>query len=90
MRDLLATGLRAAGYDFVLPEGAFYLFPKIPISDDVAFIDALKAENILVVPGSGFGAPGYFRIAYCVDDNVILGAMPGFRRAIETVRKLGN
>jgi aspartate aminotransferase len=82
-RDLLAEGLKAAGYDFFLPEGAFYLFPKIPIRDDAAFIDLLKEENILVVPGSGFGAPGYFRIAYCVDDKTIRGALPGFKRAIE-------
>ncbi len=82
-RDMLAEGLKAAGYDFILPEGAFYLFPKIPIRDDAAFIDLLKEENILVVPGSGFGAPGYFRIAYCVDDATIMGALPGFRRAME-------
>jgi len=82
-RDLLAEGLKAAGYDFILPEGAFYLFPKIPISDDAAFIDLLKEENILVVPGSGFGAPGYFRIAYCVDDKTITGSLPGFERAIK-------
>jgi len=82
-RDLLAEGLKAAGYDFILPEGAFYLFPRIPISDDAAFIALLKEEKILVVPGSGFGAPGYFRIAYCVDDGTIMGALPGFKRAME-------
>jgi len=85
-RDLLAAGLKSAGYEFLLPEGAFYLFPKIPSADEAAFIDSLKAENILVVPGSGFGAPGYFRIAYCVDDKVIRGAMPGFRRAMEKAK----
>ena len=89
-RDLLAAGLKAAGYEFSLPEGAFYLFPKIPVSDDNAFMDALKAENILVVPGYGFGGPGYFRIAYCVDDKVILGAMPGFRRAMEKMKNSGK
>ncbi len=85
-RDILASGLKAAGYDFLLPEGAFYLFPKIPIADHTAFLDVLKEENILVVPGSGFGAPGYFRIAYCVDDSVIRGALPGFARAMERAR----
>jgi len=81
-RDKLAAGLAAAGYEFHLPEGAFYLFPKIPGDDDAAFLDLLKEENILVVPGSGFGTPGYFRIAYCVDDAVIEGALPGFARAL--------
>jgi aspartate aminotransferase len=82
-RDILARGLRAAGYEFTLPEGAFYLFPKIPIADDAKFLGLLKEENILVVPGSGFGAPGFFRIAYCVEDKTIEGALPGFQRAIK-------
>ena len=85
-RDILAAGLRAAGYDFTLPSGAFYLFPKSPFADESRFVDLLKEENILVVPGSGFGAPGYFRIAYCVDDRVIEGALPGFARAMRKAR----
>jgi aspartate aminotransferase len=86
-RDMLAKGLAEAGYEFALPEGAFYLFPKIPGSgaQDESFLGFLREENILVVPGSGFGAPGYFRIAYCVEDSVIQGALPGFRRAMERV-----
>lgn len=86
-RDLLASGLEAAGYEFKLPEGAFYLFPKIPgTGGDSAFLDLLREENILVVPGSAFGTPGYFRIAFCVDQSVIKGALPGFERAIGKVR----
>jgi aspartate aminotransferase len=85
-RDLLAAGLRAAGYDFILPAGAFYLFPKSPEPDESSFVALLKEENILVVPGSAFGAPGYFRIAYCVDDATIEGAMPGFERAMRKAR----
>ena len=81
-RDLLCDGLAACGYDITTPEGAFYLFPKAPIEDDVAFVSALQEENILTVPGSGFGGPGHFRIAYCVDDETIKNAMPGFGRAI--------
>ncbi len=80
------AGLRAAGYDFALPPGAFYLFPKSPFADEARFVDLLKEENILVVPGSGFGSPGYFRIAYCVEDKVIEGALPGFARAIAKAR----
>ncbi|HID31208.1 MAG TPA: pyridoxal phosphate-dependent aminotransferase [Desulfobacterales bacterium] len=79
-RNLLCDGLSESGYEFVRPKGAFYLFPKSPVPDDVAFVKALQEEHILTVPGSGFGAPGYFRIAFCVDDNTITGALPGFER----------
>jgi aspartate aminotransferase len=81
-RDLLCDGLEKCGYDFVKPPGAFYLFPKTPVSDDVAFVRELQKELILVVPGSGFGGPGHFRIAYCVDDLTITNAMPGFERVM--------
>jgi len=82
-RDLLCRGLSEAGYSFVKPEGAFYLFPKSPIADDVLFVQELLQENILAVPGAGFGTPGYFRLAYCVEDRIIEGSMAGFRRAIK-------
>jgi aspartate aminotransferase len=77
-RDLLCDGLAAIGYQFHKPEGAFYLFPKTPIEDDVEFVKALQKRQILTVPGSGFGSPGHFRIAYCVDDATITNAMDGF------------
>jgi aspartate aminotransferase len=82
-RDRLCDGLGAFGYEFVKPEGAFYLFPKSPIADDVRFVTALQDENILTVPGSGFMGPGHFRIAYCVPDDVIERALPGFERVIK-------
>jgi len=85
-RDLLCDGLAAMGYEFVKPAGTFYLFPRSPIPDDVEFVQALKAERVLVVPGSGFHGPGHFRIAFCVDDAVIKNAMPGFERAIRKYR----
>jgi aspartate aminotransferase len=81
-RDLLCKGLLDAGYVFTKPEGAFYLFIKSPIPDDVLFVQTLLQENILGVPGIGFGTPGYFRLAYCVDDRVIENSIEGFRRAI--------
>ena len=81
-RDMLYNGLSSFGYDIVKPEGTFYLFPKAPIEDDVAFVAALLKEKILAVPGSGFGGPGHFRIAYCVSDEVIEGALPGFEKVI--------
>jgi aspartate aminotransferase len=85
-RDLLCDGLGAMGYEFVKPAGTFYLFPKSPIADDVEFVQALKAERVLAVPGSGFHGPGHFRIAYCVEDAVIRNAMPGFERALRNYK----
>jgi aspartate aminotransferase len=87
-RDLFVSGLRAAGYELVVPPGAFYLFPKSPLADDVKFVRLLQEENILVVPGSGFGGPGHFRIAYCVDDQVIERALPGFERAMARAKTM--
>jgi aspartate aminotransferase len=85
-RDLLCAGLAKAGYKFAKPQGAFYLFVKSPIPDDVKFVKMLLQKNILVVPGSGFGGPGYFRIAYCVDDATIINSMKGFAEAINDTR----
>lgn len=82
-RDTLCRGMAEAGYSFLKPEGAFYLFPKSPIADDVKFVNILLQENILAVPGTGFGTPGHFRLAYCVADKVIEGSFEGFRRAIQ-------
>lgn len=85
-RDLLCAGLAKAGYKFEKPEGAFYLFVKSPIPDDVEFVKMLLKRNILAVPGSGFGGPGYFRLAYCVDDATIVNSMKGFAEAIKECR----
>jgi aspartate aminotransferase len=85
-RDLLCDGLAKAGYKFEKPQGAFYLFVQSPIPEDVEFFKMLLKKNILVVPGSGFGGPGYFRIAYCVDDATIINSMPGFTEAINDTR----
>jgi aspartate aminotransferase len=82
-RDLMCNGLSEAGYEFGVPAGAFYLFPRTPIEDDVAFVGELQKERILTVPGSGFGGAGHIRIAYCVDDQTIVEALPGFRRVMD-------
>lgn len=82
-RRLLCDGLSECGYSFSRPAGAFYLFPQAPVKDDVQFVQALQKELILAVPGSGFGAPGYFRLTYCVPDQTIKDAMPGFKRTLE-------
>ena len=84
-RDVLCQGLSEIGYEFHVPEGAFYLFPKSPILDDIKFTGILKEELILAVPGAGFGGPGYFRLSYAVPDATISGSMMAFKRAIEKV-----
>jgi aspartate aminotransferase len=82
-RDAMAEVLREAGIEFSMPQGAFYFFPRIPKGgDDAAFVNELMQEQILAVPGSGFGYPGYFRLAFCVDEVTIRGAAPGFKRAV--------
>ncbi|MCH7984893.1 MAG: pyridoxal phosphate-dependent aminotransferase [Chloroflexi bacterium] len=79
-RDLLYGAITGIGYECVKPDGAFYVFPKSPIPDDTEFVRELQKELVLVVPGVGFGTPGYFRASYCVDDWVIEGAIEGFRK----------
>ncbi|MBN2059478.1 MAG: pyridoxal phosphate-dependent aminotransferase [Deltaproteobacteria bacterium] len=86
-RDLLCDGLSSFGYDLRKPEGAFYLFPKTPIEDDVSFVKALQEENILTVPGQGFSCPGHFRISYCVSPTTIEGSLPGFERVMKKYRR---
>lgn len=80
-RDVLYGGLRQLGFDVVEPGGAFYLFPKSPLPDDVAFADLMQRHRVLVVPGRGFGTPGHFRLSYCVEDWTLEGALNGFRAA---------
>ncbi len=89
-RDMFCEGLSEIGYEFNVPEGAFYLFPKAPIEDDVKFVQILQQEKVLTVPGSGFGTSGYFRIAYCVDDKTILNSIPHFKKAFDEALKLGG
>jgi len=80
-RDVMARVLTEAGYDFLMPKGAFYFFPKAPGGDDVAFCQRLMEEKVLAVPGTGFGGPGYFRLTFCVGEEVIERAAEGFRKA---------
>jgi aspartate aminotransferase len=80
-RDRIYASLVQAGYEVVKPEGAFYFFPKAPGGDDVAFCKALALRRVLVVPGTGFGTPGYFRVSYAVPDETIDAALPIFADA---------
>jgi aspartate aminotransferase len=72
-RDILRLydALRQKGYDVVKPDGTFYLFPRIPIADEEAFLRGLMENFLLVVPGYSFGSPGYFRLALCVDEKTV-------------------
>ncbi len=86
-RDFLYEALTRIGYSVVRPQGAFYFFPQSPLADEVEFSRILAEKRVLVVPGRGFGLPGYFRISYCLPDAVIAGAIPGFEAAFEAARK---
>jgi aspartate aminotransferase len=77
-RDFIYDNLVRMGYQVNKPQGAFYIFPKCPIEDDVAFIHELQQEHhVLGVPGIAFGVHGYFRLVYCTDDRTLECSMPG-------------
>lgn len=80
-REAMAGVLTRAGYDFFMPKGAFYFFPKAPGGDDVAFVRRLQDELVLAVPGSGFSGPGHFRLTFCVGEQIIRRAEDGLKRA---------
>jgi aspartate aminotransferase len=82
-KEIICTILRDAGFSFIEPKGAFYVFPKTPLADDVAFVALLQEEKILAVPGVGFGAPGHMRIAFCIPDDVIRKSATAFKRAVD-------
>lgn len=85
-RKLMAKVLRDAGVEFEMPKGAFYFFAKSPVEDDAVFVDALLKEKILVVPGRGFGFPGYVRLSCSVDEEIIERSAEGFKRAMENFK----
>ena len=83
---LLYDGLIAAGFECVKPQGAFYLFPKALEADDYAFCERAKKYDLLLVPGADFGAPGYFRAAYCIKQETIERSLPLFKKLAEEYR----
>ena len=85
-RMLLYGSLKEYGFQCMKPEGAFYLFPRSLEPDDMAFSERAKQFDLLLVPGSGFGAPGHFRLAYCVQTDMIRRALPKFRALAESYR----
>ena len=82
-RRMLYDALTAMGYEMPKPDGAFYLFIKAPGGDAAAFSERAKALDLLVVPGDGFGCPGYFRICYCVSPDMIQKSLPLFEKLIQ-------
>ncbi|MCG8400971.1 MAG: pyridoxal phosphate-dependent aminotransferase [Firmicutes bacterium] len=79
-RDVLYNHLVELGFEVVKPMGAFYFFPRCPIEDDVEFVRLAQKHNLLLVPGSGFGRSGHFRLSYCVDMDVIRNSLPAFTK----------
>ncbi len=85
-RETLYEGLKKAGLNCIRPEGAFYLFVKSPTEDEKIFVEAAKRHQLLLVPGSSFGTPGYVRLAYCVSYEMILRALPHFEELMKEFR----
>ena len=86
-RDLLYNHLISLGFECVNPEGAFYLFPKSLIEDDIKFAEIAKQFNLLIVPGSSFGCPGYFRVAYCIDYKKIEKSLGAFTKLAQYIKE---
>ncbi len=84
-RDRLCDFLNGAGYHAPRPQGSYYVFPKTPVADDVAFIGRLQEEGILAVPGRGFGRAGYMRLSLTIARESLEGSLAGFARAMEQV-----
>jgi aspartate aminotransferase len=86
-RAAFSKVLNDAGIEYIKPEGAFYLFCKVPKGksggDDLSFVEHLKNHLILGVPGSGFAKSGWLRFAYCVDEKIILASAAAFKRAMD-------
>ena len=85
-RRALQESLTAMGYRMASPDGAFYLFIQAPNGDDLAFSEMAKEKNLLLVPGTGFGCPGWFRICYCVSYDMIQRSLPVFQALMEACR----
>ena len=82
-RDLMVAALRDIGYDLHVPEATFYLLPRSPLADDLAFIELLAEQNIFCLPGTVVELPGYFRISLTANDAMIEQALPGFAIALQ-------
>jgi len=86
-RQALYNGLTNMGYECTYPDGAFYLWMKTPIEDDKLFVEMAKKYQILLVPGTFFGCPGYVRIAYCISPETIITALPKFEALMKEIKE---
>ena len=86
-RTAMKEVLDAAGFEYFMPQGAFYFFPKSPVADESKLVDALVKERVLVVPGTGFGGKGFVRLAFCVSEKTISGSKESFIRAMRNLEK---
>ena len=82
-RDLLLNALRDMGYTCAQPDGAFYLFPRSLEPDARAFCERARKYDLVLVPGDSFGCPGYFRLSYCVSNEMIRRSLPAFKAMME-------
>ncbi len=89
-RELLYNSLTEYGFTCIKPEGAFYLFVKSPVENELELVEAAKAQRILLVAGRGFGCPGYVRIAYCVSYETIERALPKFQELAKQFQLMGE
>lgn len=87
-RETLYNGLIEMGYECIKPDGAFYLFVKSPIEDEIEFCNIAKEHRVLVVAGSSFECPGYIRMAYCVSYDTIVDALPQMKKVMDEVKTL--
>jgi aspartate aminotransferase len=88
-RDRMVAALRDLGYELHVPEGTFYLLPRSPLADDLAFIELLAEQNIFCLPGTVVELPGYFRISMTANDAMIEQALPGFATALQKAAQAG-
>ena len=89
-RELLYNHLTKIGFECQKPDGGFYLFPKSPVEDEMELIKTAQEYNLLLVPGKAFGAPGYFRIAYCFDTDMVKRSLPIFTKLAEHYQLKGK
>ncbi len=85
-RNILYNHLVGLGFDCIKPKGAFYLFPKTPMEDDILFCKRAQEYNLLLVPGKGFGCPGHVRLAYCISMETIKNSLPAFEKLAKALR----
>jgi aspartate aminotransferase len=89
-RDRVVASLRAMGYELHAPAGTFYLLPRSPVPDDLAFTEMLAARDVFVLPGTMVEMPGYFRVSLTANDAMIERALPGFAAALKQATTAGQ